>query len=84
MINYSTSAVGDVRVAIEDADGHPIPGYTLSDAHELVGDNIQQVVCWTGGADVSPLAGTPVRLRFVMADSDLYSFRFMTPKTDSP
>ena len=84
VINYSTSAVGDVRVAIEDADGHPIPGYTLSDAHELVGDNIQQVVSWTGGADVSPLAGTPVRLRFVMADSDLYSFRFMTPETDSP
>ncbi len=33
-------------------------------------------VTWKHGADVSRLAGRPVRLRMVMKDADLYSFRF--------
>jgi hypothetical protein len=79
VINYSTSAIGDVRVEIQDADGWPIPGHTLDDSHEIVGDQIAQAVSWRGGSDVSALAGKPVRLRFVMKDADLYSLRFMTP-----
>jgi len=33
-------------------------------------------VKWKAGSDVSALVGKPVRLRFVMTDADLYSFRF--------
>ena len=31
---------------------------------------------WKGTSDVSQLVGKPIRLRFVMKDADLYSFRF--------
>ena len=43
---------------------------------EIVGDEIERVAAWENGADVSSLAGQPVRLRFVLKDADLYSIRF--------
>ncbi len=75
-LNYSTSAPGALRVEIQDAGGTPLPGFTLADARELVGDNIDQTYAWKGGPDTSALAGKPVRLRFVLKDADVYSFRF--------
>ena len=76
MINYSTSAVGSVRAEIQDADGRPIEGYELHRSSEIFGDAIEQVVSWGDATDVGALAGSPVRLRFVMRDADLYSIRF--------
>jgi hypothetical protein len=75
-INYRTSAAGSVRVEIQDADGRPIPGFAAADCPEIIGDQLDRVVTWTGGSDVASLAGRPVRLRFVLADADLFSFRF--------
>jgi hypothetical protein len=63
-------------VEIQDAQGKPIPGYTLDDAQELVGNEIERTVAWKGGPDVSELAGNPVRMRFVLKDADLYSLQF--------
>ncbi len=79
-LNVSTSAVGGVRVEIQDPAGKPIPGYTLGDAIEIWGDELERVVAWKAGPDVSKLAGKPVRLRFVMKDADLYAIRFKTLK----
>ena len=75
-VNFATSAAGGIRVELQDAAGKPIPGYTLADARELIGNEIERTVAWRGGEDVAPLAGQPIRLRFVMKDADLYSFRF--------
>jgi hypothetical protein len=76
VINYATSSIGSVRVEVQDEAGRPLPGYALADADEIVGDEIARTVTWRGAADVSALAGRPVRLRFVMKDADLYSLRF--------
>jgi len=76
VINFSTSAVGSVQVEIQDAAGRPIPGFTLADSEPFWGDEIERIVNFAGGPDVSRLAGQPVRLRFVMRDADLYSIRF--------
>jgi len=76
VINYSTSAVGSVQVEIQDAGGAPFEDFTLAQCPEIYGDEIEHVVAWEGGSDVSALAGRPVRLRFVMKDADLYSIRF--------
>ncbi len=76
VINYSTSAVGSVKVEIQDSRQRPIPGFTLDDTVEIWGDETERVVAWRNGHDVSRLAGRPVRLRFVMKDADLYSIRF--------
>ncbi len=76
LLNYSASAAGNVRVEIQGPSGDAIPGYSLEDAQEIVGDEIERLVAWKAGSDVSALAGKPVRLRFVMKDADLYSLRF--------
>lgn len=106
-INYSTSAAGSIRVEIQTADGKTIPGFSLAECPEIIGDEISRIVAWgkvppplstgrdpestraesnlsyqtpivawEGSRDVSRLAGKPVRLRFVMKDADLFSFRF--------
>lgn len=76
-INYATSAVGSVRVELQDEAGDPIRGFSLADAEEVFGDEINRKVTWNSGADVSRLAGRPVKLRFMLQDCDLYSFRFV-------
>ncbi|HSW46416.1 MAG TPA: hypothetical protein VLM89_12680 [Phycisphaerae bacterium] len=76
VINFATSAPGSVKVEIQDASGKPIPGYALADCIEFWGDEIERIVAWKGGTDVSKLSGKPVRLRFAMHDADLYSIRF--------
>lgn len=76
-MNYATSAAGSLRVEIQDASGTPLPGFALDDSLEHYGDSVDQIVAWKSGSDVSALAGKPVRLRFVLADGDLYSFVFV-------
>ena len=76
-LNYETSAAGSLRIEIQDAEGEPIEGFALDDSAELFGDSVEQDALWTAGSDVSRLAGQPVRLRFVLSDGDLYSFRFV-------
>ncbi|GEP42605.1 hypothetical protein [Brevifollis gellanilyticus] len=75
-LNFASSAAGGIEVEIQDAEGKAAPGFTLTDAEAQFGDSIERVVTWKSGADVSALTGKPVRLRFVLKDADLYSFRF--------
>ncbi len=75
-INFATSAAGSLRVELQDVQGKPLPGFGLEDAVEQVGDDIERIVAWKTGSDLGQLRGTPVRLRFVMKDADLYSLRF--------
>ncbi len=83
VLNASTSAAGEVRVEILSPQGKPLEGYRLEDCRPFVGDTISHVVQWKRGDDLSDLAGMPVRLRIVMRDADLYSFRFNREKADS-
>lgn len=75
-LNFSTSAVGSVRVELQDLEGKPLPGFTLDDCAEHFGDTVDRPVVWKHGTDVSRLAGQPVRLRFVLQDADLYALQF--------
>ena len=77
-INYSTSAAGSLRVEIQDVAGTAISGFALDDCIESIGDSVEHTVLWKNGSDVGPLAGKPIRLRFVLKDADLYSFQFVT------
>jgi hypothetical protein len=79
-INYSTSAAGQVLVEIQDADGKPIPGFTLADCKPIYGDHIARTVEWKAETDVSSLAGKSIRLHFEMSDADLFSLRFHDKK----
>ena len=75
-VNYSTSAVGSIRVEVQDGEGHALPGYALDDCPETFGDEIEGVVRWKNGASLSDLAGKPVVLRFALMDADVYAFKF--------
>ena len=75
-VNYSTSAAGGIRIGLEEPDGTPIPGYSLVDADELIGDEIRGEVTWKGKRDVTSLSGRPIRMRIRLIDADLYAFQF--------
>lgn len=75
-MNFSTSAAGSVRVEIQDADGTPIPGFELADCDVQFGDELDRIVSWKSGTNLSTLAGKPIRLKFELKDADLYAFRF--------
>jgi len=76
LLNYSTSAGGSVGVEIQDASGAPLPGYTLAEARELIGDEIEAPARWRAGSDLAALEGRPIRLRIRLKDADLYALRF--------
>jgi len=80
-LNINTSASGEARVAILDADENELDGYGLDDARFINGNYTDKTVEWRdGAADVGSLAGTPVRLRFECRGTKLYSFTFKTAK----
>ena len=76
VLNYSTAASGSVRVELQDGTGKAYDHFSLSDSRELYGDEIAEAYKWKSGGDVASLAGKPVRLRIVLKDADLYSYRF--------
>lgn len=75
-INFSTSAAGGIKFELQDAQGKPIPGYSLDDCQEQIGNEIDRIVSWKTGSDLSKLADKAVRLRVALKDADLFSFRF--------
>ena len=75
-INFATSAAGSVRIELQDEMGRALPGYSLQDSREIIGDQIARTVAWKKGTGVADLAGKTVRLRVSMKDADLFSLRF--------
>ena len=75
-LNYSTSGVGEVQVEIQDEAGSALPGFSINDCVPLIGDRISGGVAWKGGSSLHSLRGKSVRIRMVLSDADLYSFRF--------
>lgn len=77
LLNYATSAPGGVRVEIQDEAGRAIPGFTLEESVEVIGDQIERALRWQGSAEVARLAGKPVRLRIALKDADVFGLRFV-------
>ena len=76
-INYATDATGWMRFELCDEDGKAIEGFSLYESDVLFGNEIEGKVAWASDADLTPLAGRPVRLRIRMENADLYSLRFI-------
>ena len=75
-INFSTSASGGIRIEITDADGKAIEGFEKNNSVELIGNEIEKEVTWNLDKKLNHLSGKPVRLRFLLSDAHVYSFRF--------
>lgn len=79
-LNFSTSGAGEIKVELQDADGKPLPGFTLDDCDPLIGDRVGHTVSWRGRKSVAGYIAKPVRLHFRMFDADLYAFAIPGPK----
>lgn len=75
-LNIDTGSAGKAFVELQDADGRPLPGFTLADCEEVGGNFIDQAVHWRGSPDVSALAGRAVRVRVQLTRAKLYAFQF--------
>ncbi len=75
-LNLSTGASGSVAVEIQDPDGAALPGFGVADCQAITYDDLDRVISWKAGSDISALAGKTVRLRWVLKDADVFSFRF--------
>ncbi|QDU56885.1 glycoside hydrolase family protein [Aeoliella mucimassa] len=80
-INFATSAIGNVRCEILDDAGKVLPGFSLEECDELMGDKVDAVVTWKGKSSLLELSDKPVTLRFVMKDADLYAIHL--PEVDA-
>ena len=60
-----------------DANDQPIPGYELADCEEITCNDVAWEVRWRGKADLSHLAGQPIKIHFRMTDAKLYAFQFV-------
>jgi hypothetical protein len=76
ILNASTSAGGHLAVEVQDLEARPVAGFELAVSDTLTADGVELEAAWSGGGDLSNLSGTPVVLRFVMKEADLYSIRF--------
>ena len=75
-INFSTSAVGYIKVEIQDITGTPITGFNLDSCEEIYGDEIERMVKWNNISNLKYLNGKAIKLKFQMKDTDLYSIQF--------
>ena len=65
---------GELRVEVLDRDGKVIAPFTAANANVVRGDKTLLKIDWKGGADLSRLAGQPVRFRFHLMIGALYAF----------
>ncbi|MBQ9747000.1 MAG: hypothetical protein IJW21_09305 [Clostridia bacterium] len=68
-INFSTSALGGVKVLICDENGKPLDGY---ESYTIFGDSVERPVEFA--RPLAELAGKTVRLKLLMKDAHIYSF----------
>jgi hypothetical protein len=72
LLNFSTSALGFVRIEILDEDGNAIEGY---DSGRLFGNTTDRPCEFA--SPISALVEKSIRFKITMRDADLYSFKFI-------
>ena len=68
------SEYGELRVELVDHGGDPIPGFTAEDCLPISADSVDATVRWQNGVSLSGLTGQPIRLKFFLDKTRLYSF----------
>lgn len=75
-LNIHTAGSGSARVALLGTDGTAYPGFSAADCELISADEIDYEVRWKGNADVSSLAGKPVRVQLEMRNAKLFALQF--------
>ena len=74
-INAVTEADGYVKAELLDASGSPLAGYEADSCRAFQGDSLSAKLTWKEKAAVPPAANHGTRIRFLMKNAMLYSFR---------
>ena len=75
-LNVRVRSGGRMRIGLLDAEGRPLPKFSVSECVPITGDSLSKSVEWTGGSDVGGRAMKPTRLRIEMSDTRLFGFQF--------
>ena len=75
-LNVKVNAGGNIRVGLLDENDNPIPGRAIADCVPITADNVNLLVNWTTGTDVSARAGIPTKMRIEMTNTSLFAFGF--------
>ena len=68
------AAGGSVEVALCNAGGNPLKGFTRSDAEPIQSDGLRVPVSFKGGAALASLHGRELRLRIYAKRATVYGF----------
>ena len=77
-LNVDGSAMGEVRVELQDDAGRPIPGFDFDACDPIHRNHLERTVSWNGKSDISQLASRPVRIAFRLRAAKLYAFQFLS------
>jgi hypothetical protein len=77
LLNLHVAGSGSARVALLNAAGEALPGFSADDCEVIEDDALAYEVRWKNGADVSAHAGKPVRLRIEMRNAKLFALQFV-------
>ena len=65
---------GELRVEVLERDGTPVGRLTAESCVPVSANSTREEVTWLSGADLSTVAGRPVKLRFHVRTGKLFSF----------
>jgi hypothetical protein len=77
VLNANASAMGEIRVELQDAEGSPIAGRGFEACDPIHMNDLAHRVSWNGSADLGALSSRPLRLAFRLRAAKLYSFQFV-------
>lgn len=77
-INGLCKRSGSIRVELLDADGEPLPGFSLSDCKPFEGDSLRHTVTWRTEGTIPASIPRTIRLRFELTSADLFAFQFVS------
>ena len=70
----ANAAGGSIRVEALDAEGKVIEGFSREDCQPITTDNVRHILKWKGNDNCQLIQARPIKLKFYMERSRLYSF----------
>ena len=67
---------GELSASVIEQDGYHAPEYAMVRCARLDGDAIAHQLTWLERADMNPLKGKEIRLKFYLRQTDLFSYWF--------
>ncbi len=72
----ANAAGGELSASVIEQDGYHAPEYAVVRCAALDGDAISHRLTWMERADLDPLKGKKIRLKFYLRQADLFSYWF--------